>query len=342
MATAERALLAPRRRAAVVHGNEELFERNGLARKIADRGVEVTRVVYASSRRAVASCDLSGLDLIVAIDSSLPAPILNDLRDRAAEHGIEFRRLPHKVSDPRWLSLSPPVPAFSDGATVVEIVPVAALPRDGKSQSKVAQEVEDTERLLEIALEENAKLTARAKRAEADLETQARSSDSVARQRLADDLSRANAERSQAVRDLASVQEHLIARAEAAETLKRRAQEEVSRISARLSSQQQEPGLEKTKTERDQLAAELRKSREDSASSLASVERARSRLTSDLASAQKENQVLLSQLEEARGKSSQGSDADAKIIRRVRAAIVALDAEILSPVDTLAKIREVL
>ena len=79
-------------KAIVVHGKPSFYEENSLARTLADRGVDVSRVYFTTFAQNAKRQDWRGVDLAVLLTSSVDRNVAKAVRD-LAEYEEWLRKL---------------------------------------------------------------------------------------------------------------------------------------------------------------------------------------------------------------------------------------------------------
>lgn len=237
-------------KAIVVHGKPSFYEENSLARKLADRGVDVSRVYFTTFAQNAKRQDWRGVDLVVLITSSVDRNVAKAVREESKVRGVKFFEISHRVSEwgelenhvgyvsspsetppevliplrpkPTLSTVPDPLPALIAAPSVVERI--AGELRDNEELAKLwEREATDARRDLAASLKEVEQLRL-------ELEGLKKTSGVVVREQLAADLSRKEEERKAALRS----HEEVLARLEAAETLRKKAESEVLEVRGEL------------------------------------------------------------------------------------------------------------
>jgi hypothetical protein len=253
-------------RAVVVHGNEDFYERNGIARKLTERGVQIVRVYQVATPNQVRKQDWSKCDFVVSIESMLDNPTSRAVREQGAVLGIRVVPLQHRTSGSDWRELelvtgkAGPDPA---NEVVVELPARKSPTTKASAADAVKKVVEDSEALAEMAVEENSRLHAEVARlgklvAEKDVELEGvrHSIAAQARDQLAADVARKEGERVAAVREVTRLAREL----EAEQALRRKAEADLLGLqSSKIVAEQEASDLMRDLDEANKLLESYRK-----------------------------------------------------------------------------------
>lgn len=278
----------------VLHGGARFYEKMGVARKLHDRGFRVVREHEArSANEAVLVLRKQVLPpAVVVLRSDMTAAVVDAVRGTVNSYpGSRFFFLEQRVSSDSWKRLEEFGRSRSTPTQEGVVVQLRAAEEPkcehgtpgcrGRGDKhacggcaeyppaspavslaeKIARDVADNEQIAKLALEdaERARQDAAKWRGEAEelrgrIAALERSTSALAREQLAQDLARKEAERAEAVRQRHALERDLTERLEASETLRKKAEK-------LLEAAGDDRSLAKVKGERDQLAAELRKAR---------------------------------------------------------------------------------
>jgi DNA-directed RNA polymerase specialized sigma subunit len=227
-------------RAVVVHGNQAFYEQNGIARKLADRGVSILRVYQVKSPSSIRKQDWGGADFVVSINTMIDRDTSRAIKEEGKARGVVVYDLSHRVSEWGAFEVATGVHKVAEDLGVVVELPrkeVAAPPPPPSVADRIATELRDNEELARIwqkEAEETRLEIARVRREKEELvlecEGLRKTSGVVVREQLVADVARKEAERVHAVREKTEI----LGRLEASETLCRRWEGESKRLRERL------------------------------------------------------------------------------------------------------------
>ena len=320
--------------AVVVVSDTTNFERNGLGRKLLERGVLIEKVVEPKTIGDVRATSLyckSEPHVVIAVEGRYGSGVLKETEAIAASRG-EFILLKYQTSDASWRKLDAVVakrgrehaPAAAN-AQITQVV--AADTREVSPQREplnhlqlVAKDIETTDQLAKMFEQDASRLRHQLKEALANasalqtqLEVERQQGGVIARERLSRDLTMKEAQRLEVI----ALNDRLRESLEAEQTLRRRDQEEAAKLRAELEEERMDH--ERTKRALDDV-----KSSRDHFHQVLKTERLERRPPPV--------QVV--------SKTNETDERLARMLKRVRAVVVAVEEDVLSDKDGIAKIAE--
>ena len=297
--------------AVVVVSDTTNFERNGLGRKLLERGVLIEKVVEPKTIGDVRATSLyckSEPHVVIAVEGRYGSGVLKETEAIAASRG-EFILLKYQTSDASWRKLDAVVakrgrehaPAAAN-AQITQVV--AADTREVSPQREplnhlqlVAKDIETTDQLAKMFEQDASRLRHQLKEALANasalqtqLEVERQQGGVIARERLSRDLTMKEAQRLEVI----ALNDRLRESLEAEQTLRRRDQEEAAKLRAELEEERMDHERTKRRPPPVQVVS----------------------------------------------KTNETDEGLARMLKKVRAVVVAVEEDVLSDKDGIAKIAE--
>ena len=272
--------------AVVVVSDTTNFERNGLGRKLLERGVLIEKVVEPKTIGDVRATSLyckSEPHVVIAVEGRYGSGVLKETEAIAASRG-EFILLKYQTSDASWRKLDAVVAKrgreHAPAAANAQITQVVAA--DTREVSPQREPLNHLHQLKEALANASALQT--------QLEVERQQGGVIARERLSRDLTMKEAQRLEVI----ALNDRLRESLEAEQTLRRRDQEEAAKLRAELEEERMDHERTKRRPPPVQVVS----------------------------------------------KTNETDEGLARMLKKVRAVVVAVEEDVLSDKDGIAKIAE--